>query len=143
MPVLVAARHFVPASLWPEETPNETPHGLGWLVTERTVTGLGRKKIITFLCDGETDVAELLLDAFLETLHASSRRRGDATRPDDRLIDDGLSLLFSHRHGVSEWLRVVQHGHRARLRPCTSCLGRSADPALAPGAGAAQRLSRQ
>ena len=80
MNVAVSTQHFVPASLWPLETPNETPHGLGWLATVRSVTA----RSVTFLCDGEQEVAEMLLDAFVERctpLRGEEKERLTPTRP--------------------------------------------------------------
>ena len=50
----------MPHSLWPDETPAHTPHGVGWLAT---VSALA-PDAVRFVCDGETEPAALTRAAF-------------------------------------------------------------------------------
>ena len=76
-------RYFVPASLWPTETPNKTAHGEGWLasvihVSAPAPSGKKRKRsagkaeappedsIVTFKCDGEDEPVTMAVGAFVE-----------------------------------------------------------------------------
>jgi hypothetical protein len=56
----VGERCFVPHSLWPDETPEHTPHGVGWLATVTALT----TDAVRFACDGETEPAALTRAAF-------------------------------------------------------------------------------
>ena len=78
---LVGDRYFVPRTLWPDEDPQSTPHGKGWLATITALTeqnvstpgkGKGKRRatvarhesVVAFRCDGEAAPVEMTLSEF-------------------------------------------------------------------------------
>ena len=59
----VNERFFVPASLWPDEKPNKTEHGKGWVAS---VLSVKKGKIVHFQCDGEDEPVSMPVGAFRE-----------------------------------------------------------------------------
>ena len=63
--ICIGDRWFIPAHLWPDETPTNTRYGIGWLATILAVPK--RRNAVRFQCDNENEPAELVLPVFKES----------------------------------------------------------------------------
>jgi hypothetical protein len=66
---------FVPARLWPRQTPSSTVYGAGWLGHVLRFKP-GSPPSVLFRCEGETSVAEMLVKAFVVDCTLTARSAG-------------------------------------------------------------------
>jgi hypothetical protein len=64
---------FVPARLWPAETPNTTTYGSGWLGHVTSIRP-GPPSSVLFRCEGEASAAEMLVSTFMQECTRVSTR---------------------------------------------------------------------
>lgn len=96
MQPIVGSRYFIPATLWPDETASETPHGLGWLAVVRSVKGGQRQRVVSITCDGEKSSVSFRADVFTEQCQQISEpeetetqagKRSKKNAPHERFAD--------------------------------------------------------